>query len=173
MTLVRIWLRAGKGRSLQTSNLLRHLHLFYFTLQKGKENSRHTQKGVNQCSVIDTRRQMGPMYRRFQTYLHMYTQDYAQKIHNMSHMYNGHTKTARHGAFPHVTLPQRTEQENGFSGRMGAMEPWQPGEQRDQRDQQNQPAHVESRAWSRSSSMSIIPKMQDFVLFFKEKNLKI
>lgn len=32
----------------------------------------------------------------------MYTQDYAQKTHNMSHMYNGHTKTARHGAFPHT-----------------------------------------------------------------------
>lgn len=32
---------------------------FYFTLQKGNENSRHTQEGVNRCSVIDTRRRMG------------------------------------------------------------------------------------------------------------------
>lgn len=44
--------------------------LFISLLQKRKENSCHTQKRVNQCSVTDTRRQMGPMYKRFQ---HIYT----------------------------------------------------------------------------------------------------
>lgn len=93
--------------------------LFISLLQKRKENSCHTQKRVNQCSVTDTRRQMGPMYKRFQ---HIYTCTHRimHRRHTICHICTT-AKTARHGAFPHththVTLPQRTEEENGFSGR--------------------------------------------------------
>lgn len=98
----------------------------------------------------------------------MYTQDYAQKTHNMSHMYNGHTKTARHGAFPH-THTRYTSTEDRRGKRLfwkDEMDLRQPGEQHEQHVHQNQSARTQSLAWCQSSAM--ILKVQDFVVFFKK-----
>lgn len=95
--------------------------LFISLLQKRKENSCHTQKRVNQCSVTDTRRQMGPMYKRFQ---HIYTCTHRimHRRHTICHICT--TATQRQHDTEHSHTHTHTlhfhrgqKRKNGFSGR--------------------------------------------------------
>lgn len=120
-TFVRFWLCWSKSvlnkADFCDSQISSVTCSFYFTLQTEKKTlATHRDEWINAASptYVDN----GTHVQEISSYLHMYTKDYAQKIHNMSHMYNGHTKTAQHRAFPDVTLPQRTKQEKGFSGMM-------------------------------------------------------
>lgn len=165
-------MRAGKSRSLQKSNLLRHLHFFISLYKNEKENSCHTQKRVNQCSVTDTRRQMGPMYKKISTYLHMYTQDYAQKITQyVTYVQRPHKdSTTRSIPTRYTSTEDRTGKRLFWEDEMDLR---QPGEQHDRHVHQNQSAHTQSLAWCQSSAMNILLKVQDFVWFFLRKMLKI
>lgn len=140
-------MRAGKSRSLQKSDLLRHLHSFYFTLQKRKENSCHTQKRVNQCSVTDTRRQMGPMYKRFQ---HIYTCTHRimHRRHTICHICTTATQRQHDTEHSHThTHTRYTSTEDRRGKRLfwkDEMDLRQPGEQHEQHVHQNQSARTQS-----------------------------
>lgn len=139
--------------------------LFISLLQKRKENSCRTQKRVNQCSVTDTRRQMGPMYKRFQ---HIYTCTHRimHWRHTICHICTTATQRQHDTGHSH-THTRYTSTEDRRGKRLfwkDEMDLRQPGEQHEQHVHQNQSARTQSLAWCQSSAM--ILKVQDFVCLF-------
>lgn len=104
---------AGKKQTCAALRALCSPATFLFHIYKNpkkeKEKLPHTERS-GRMQRQGRRRTWTHSLRESRTYLHVYTQGSAQQVlHTMSHMYEGHTKTARHRAFPDGTLPQRTE----------------------------------------------------------------